>query len=233
MTFGIICAMPEELKELLHHLENEKTTEFGDKQYHSGTINGHSVVLVESGIGKVEAGMTTEHLITNFHCDVVINSGSAGGIGENQHVGDVVISTETAYHDVDATAFNYQYGQLPGQPARFKASQKWGDLIAEAGQQTGLKIEKGLIVSGDQFIASQDAISKIKQHFPDALSAEMEGAAVGQVAHDHHVPYVVVRAMSDTGDEDAGVSFDDFIIQAGQRSAKMLLEMFAQLKKAS
>lgn len=233
MTFGIICAMPEELKELLEHLENGTVRDYGDKKYHSGKISGQSVVLVESGIGKVEAGITTEHLITDFHCDVVINSGSAGGIGESQHVGDVVISTETAYHDADATAFNYEYGQLPGQPARFKASTKWGDILAKAGQKTGLNIEKGLIVSGDQFVASQQAIKEIKKHFPDALSAEMEGAAVGQVANDHHVPYVVVRAMSDTGDEDAGVSFDEFIIQAGQRSAKMLLEMLNDLKKES
>lgn len=231
MTFGIICAMPEELKELLNHLANKTSQQFGDKQYHSGTISNQPVVLVESGIGKVEAGITTEHLITNFHCDVIINSGSAGGIGEHQQVGDVVISTATAYHDADATAFNYEYGQLPGQPARFPASVEWADKLATAGRKTGLNIEKGLIVSGDQFIASKEAIANIKKHFPDALSAEMEGAAVGQVSHDHQIPYVVVRAMSDTGDEDAGVSFDDFIVEAGQRSAKMLLEMFSQLKK--
>jgi len=86
-----------------------------------------------------------------------------------------------------------------------------------------------LIVSGDQFVASQAAIAKIKQHFPDALSAEMEGAAVGQVACDHKLPYVVVRAMSDTGDEKANVSFDEFIIEAGKRSAKMLLQLFSDL----
>lgn len=233
MKFGIICAMPEELKELLNHLENEKINEIGGKKYYEGTISDQSVVLVESGIGKVEAGITTEHLITDFGANVVINSGSAGGIGEHQHVGDIVISTETAYHDAEARAFDYVYGQLPGKPARFTASKKWGDALAKAGEKTGLKIEKGLIVSGDQFVASKDAIAKIKHYFPDALSAEMEGAAVGQVASDHDVPYVVVRAMSDTGDEEAGVSFDEFIIQAGQRSAKMLLELFDELKKAA
>ncbi|MBM6940304.1 5'-methylthioadenosine/adenosylhomocysteine nucleosidase [Limosilactobacillus coleohominis] len=232
MKFGIICAMPEELKELLEHIENVNEKEIGDKKYYSGTISNQSVVLVESGIGKVEAGITTEHLITDFDADVVINSGSAGGIGKNQHVGDIVISTETAYHDVDARTFDYDYGQLPGQPARFEASKKWGEALAKAGEKTGLNIEKGLIVSGDQFVASKEAIEKIKKFFPDALSAEMEGAAVGQVANDHHVPYVVVRAMSDTADEDAGVSFDEFIIQAGRRSAQMLLELFNELEKA-
>lgn len=232
MKFGIICAMQEELKTLLEHLDQDSQTDVGGKIYYAGTIDGVAVVLVESGIGKVEAGITTEHLITDFAADVVINSGSAGGIGQDQHVGDVVISTETAYHDVDARAFDYEYGQLPGQPARFKASAKWADALADAGQETGLNIEKGLIVSGDQFVSSKEAISKIKHYFPEALSAEMEGAAVGQVACDHHVPYVVVRAMSDVGDEEAGVSFDEFIIQAGQRSAKMLLQLFHNLEEA-
>ncbi len=231
MRFGIICAMPEEIKELTAKLSDKQEKEIGGKSYLFGKISNQDVVLVESGIGKVEAGITTEHLITDWEADVVINSGSAGGIGEGLHVGDIVISTETAYHDVDATAFNYRYGQLPGKEPRFKASDQWGQALEKAGEKTGLNVKRGLIVSGDQFIASSEAIKKILNNFPDALSSEMEGAAVGQVATDHQIPYVVVRAMSDTGDEDAGVSFDDFIIDAGKRSANMLLQLFADLDK--
>ncbi|WP_288657822.1 5'-methylthioadenosine/adenosylhomocysteine nucleosidase [uncultured Limosilactobacillus sp.] len=231
MKFGIICAMPEEIKELTARLSDKQVETIGGKDYLQGKISNQQVVLVESGIGKVEAGITTEHLITDFNVDVVINSGSAGGIGQGLHVGDVVISSETAYHDVDACAFDYVYGQLPGKQPRFKASEKWGRALETAGEQTGLNIKRGLIVSGDQFIASQDAIDQILHYFPEALSSEMEGAAVGQVATDHDVPYVVVRAMSDTGNEDAGVSFDEFIIEAGKRSANMLLQLFADLNK--
>lgn len=231
MKFGIICAMPEEIKELTARLSDKQVETIGGKDYLQGKISNQQVVLVESGIGKVEAGITTEHLITDFNVDVVINSGSAGGIGRGLHIGDVVISSETAYHDVDARAFDYVYGQLPGKQPRFKASKKWGRALETAGEQTGLNIKRGLIVSGDQFIASQDAIDQILHYFPEALSSEMEGAAVGQVATDHDVPYVVVRAMSDTGNEDAGVSFDEFIIEAGKRSANMLLQLFADLNK--
>lgn len=231
MKFGIICAMPEEIKELTARLSDKQVETIGGKDYLQGKISNQDVVLVESGIGKVEAGITTEHLITDFNVDVVINSGSAGGIGQGLHVGDVVISSENAYHDVDARAFDYVYGQLPGKKPRFKASEKWGKALEKAGEQTGLNVKRGLIVSGDQFIASKDAIDKILHYFPEALSSEMEGAAVGQVATDHDVPYVVVRAMSDTGDEDAGVSFDEFIIDAGKRSANMLLQLFADLNK--
>lgn len=226
---GIICAMQEEIKELLAALDHDEVHQLSGKEYHVGTISGQAVILVESGIGKVEAGITTEHLISEFGATVVINSGSAGGIGNGLHVGDVVISSATAYHDVDATAFDYVYGQLPQQPATFPADPTWGKRLADASAETGLHTISGLIVTGDQFVSSSAAIAKIKQHFPEALAAEMEGAAVGQVATDHQIPYVVLRAMSDTGDEDAGISFDQFIIDAGQRSAKMLLTMIKHL----
>ncbi|CUS26479.1 methylthioadenosine nucleosidase [Paucilactobacillus oligofermentans DSM 15707 = LMG 22743] len=231
MKYGVICAMPEEIKELIEAMDYKQEVELGSKKYYEGMISNQDVVLVESGIGKVEAGITTEHLISEFNVDIVINSGSAGGIGEGLKVGDIVVSTETAYHDVDVTAFGYDYGQLPGQPVTFKASKEWSEAIIKAGESTGLTVLSGLIVSGDQFVANSDTIASIKAKFPNALSSEMEGAAVGQVSNDHNIPYVVVRAMSDTGDEEASVSFDDFIIDAGKRSAKMLLTLFANQNK--
>ncbi len=231
MKFGILCAMDEEIKELKAQLSNETTTTVGKVDFFSGQINGSDVVLVRSGIGKVEAGLTTALLITNFDVDVVINSGSAGGIGTGLTVGDVVIADETAYWDVDATAFDYVYGQLPQQPARFKASNKWADEIIKAADATGLAVKRGLIVTGDSFVASDETIKDIKTHFPEAVSCEMEGAAVGQVAHQFDVPYLVIRAMSDTGNGDAGVSFDEFIVEAGKRSANMLLNFFEREAK--
>lgn len=227
----MICAMDEEIKSLRDALQNEKITKVRDIEFYAGTISNQEVVLVRSGIGKVEAGITTAVLIINFDVDLIINSGSAGGIGEGLSIGDIVVSTETAYHDADARAFDYVYGQLPGQPARFEASKEWGNKMIEAAKETGLNTKLGLIVSGDQFVAGKAAIDKILGYFPDALSSEMEGAAVGQVAHDFDVPYLVVRAMSDVGDEEAGVNFDDFIIEAGKRSAKMLLALFADEEK--
>jgi adenosylhomocysteine nucleosidase len=230
MKFGILCAMDEEIKELLDALSNVKKTEIKTMTFYEGMIYDQEVVLVRSGIGKVEAGLTTAQLITNFDVNVVINSGSAGGIGQGLSVGDVVVSSETAYHDVDAQAAGYAYGQLPGQPARFAASQEWMDKIITASQETGLHVKTGLIVTGDQFVASQEQINTILDAFPDALSCEMEGAAVGQVAHQFDIPYVVVRAMSDNANGDADRSFDEFIIDAGKRSAKMLLDFFANQK---
>ncbi len=166
--------MDEEIETLKQALTNGTTTDISGVTFYEGDINGQSVVLVRSGIGKVQAGFTTALLVTNFNVNVVINSGSAGGIGKGLHVGDVVLSTQTAYHDVDARAFDYEYGQLPGQPARFDADTGWIAKLKTAAEETGLTVKSGLIVSGDQFIASKTAITEILKHFPDALSSEME-----------------------------------------------------------
>ncbi|MHA8138658.1 5'-methylthioadenosine/adenosylhomocysteine nucleosidase [Lactobacillaceae bacterium Scapto_B20] len=223
MKYGILCAMDEEIKSLHDSLENETTKTIKGIDFFAGTINGESVVLVKSGIGKVEAGITSVLLVTEFDVDIIINTGSAAGIGKGLSVGDVVVSTETAYHDADATAAGYVYGQVPDQPARFKADQHFVDQLVAASKAVGLQAKTGLIVSGDQFIASQTQIDRILKHFPDALSSEMEGAAVGQVANQFHIPYVVIRAMSDVGDENADMSFNEFVIEAGKQSAKMML----------
>ncbi|MCF6514867.1 5'-methylthioadenosine/adenosylhomocysteine nucleosidase [Lactobacillus sp. S2-2] len=229
--FGIICAMEEEIKELKNNLSDVVEKNISGVIFYEGKINGQTVVIVRSGIGKVEAGITAMMMITNFDIDVLIHSGSSAGIGEGLEVGDIVLSTETAYHDVNATAAGYVWGQVPDQPARFEASKEWVQKIKLASEDKGVEPKTGLIVTGDQFIAGQDMINEILKHFPEAKAAEMEGAAVGQVANQFKIPYVVVRAMSDVGDENANQSFDEFIIDAGKRSAHILLDLFESQSK--
>ncbi|MEE8824819.1 5'-methylthioadenosine/S-adenosylhomocysteine nucleosidase [Lentilactobacillus sunkii] len=226
MTYGIICAMDEELAILKEALSDEQTKHYGNADYYLGSIHGQQLVVVKSGIGKVQAGITTSTLINAFHVDAVINSGSAGGIGDGLSVGDIVVATETAYHDVDVTTSGYKMGQLPGFPARFPASDKLAAKIVKAAKNSGVVAHEGLIVSGDQFIADSNKIAEIKHNFPDALCSEMEGAAVGQVAYQNKIPYAVIRAMSDVGDENAEMSFDKFIIIAGKKSGQMLIDLF-------
>lgn len=228
MKYGIICAMEEEIKTLVEKLADKQEQSIADMKYYTGTINGHEVVLVQSGIGKVQAAVNTAFLANNFHVDCIINSGSAGGIGDGMHVGDVVLSTGTAYHDADSTAFGYKMGQMPGQPQIFEADAHLRAAVKKAAEENGLPVREGLIVTGDQFINSTAKIKQIKGIFPDALCSEMEGAAVGQVAHEFNTPYLVIRAMSDVGDEEASQSFDEFVIDAGKRSAKMILTLLSE-----
>lgn len=227
MKYGIICAMEEEIKGLRAQLTNANEENIANMIFYSGQINDYEVVLVRAGIGKVQAGVTTAFLIENFKVDAVINSGSAGGIGTGLAVGDLVLSTGAAYHDASATVFGYKPGQLPQQPQIFEADQELLQAVSEAASQAGLQVKPGLIVTGDQFVSSQAQIAAIKEIYPQALCCEMEGAAVAQVAYQFDKPFLIVRAMSDVGDEDAGQSFDEFIIDAGKKSAQMILNLLA------
>jgi len=227
---GVICAMEEEIRTLLARQTQQHETIIASQHYFEGKIGDVDVILVQSGIGKVQAAMTAALLLATYKPDVVINTGSAGGIGHGLAIGDVVISSGVSYHDVDATAFGYLPGQLPQQPQIFEAGMSYVTQIQTAAAATGLTPKVGLIVSGDQFINGKEAIARILKTYPQALASEMEGAAVGQVAKEFHTPFVVIRAMSDVADEQSGVDFDKFVIKAGEQSAAMLLQFFAHLQ---
>ena len=176
-----------------------------------------TVILTESGIGKVAAASATTVMIDNFKPDLVVNTGSAGALDPALKIGDEVVGTRIAYSDVDVTVFGYDFGQLPNKPLYYEADI---NTVADFEQLTAVK--KGLIVSGDQFV-QDEAKQRILSHFPDALVAEMEAAAVAQVAYQFNTPFIVLRGVSDLANGDSGVVFDDYVIEAGKASAKLLL----------
>ncbi|MFS7422336.1 5'-methylthioadenosine/adenosylhomocysteine nucleosidase [Carnobacterium maltaromaticum] len=229
MKIGIIGAMEEEILLLKSKMSNKKEWTEAKADFIEGQIGEIEVVLVRCGIGKVNAALTTTLLLAKHDIDLIVNTGSAGGIGAGLHIGDVVIASEMAYHDVDATVFGYSIGQVPQMPARYIANRGIIEKTITAAKKTGLTPVKGLIVTSDSFIASQAQTDVILSNFPDALASEMEGAAIAQVCYQFDVPFVIIRAMSDVADEEAGVSFDEFIIEAGKKSAEMVLELVASL----
>ena len=229
MKIGIIAAMPEELKLLVEHLEMAKKHQRLGHVYHTGRIGHHEVVLVESGIGKVMSAMSVAVLVNDFKVTAVINTGSAGAVALGLEIGDVVVADRLVYHDVDVTAFGYDYGQMARQPLYYEASRYLVEemkVVLEKTQQTS---RVGLIATGDSFIAGQDKIDQIKAHFPDVLAVEMEGAAIAQAAHSLGLPFMVIRAMSDTASHDANITFDEFILEAGKRSAETLIQLLNNL----
>lgn len=228
MKIGIIAAMEEELRTLLPHLQEATEIEVLGKTYYKGKLGQHEVVLVQSGIGKVMSAMSVAILADHFEVDALINTGSAGAVAEGLAIGDVVVASKLAYHDVDVTAFGYTFGQMAGQPLYFESNSHLVTIFEQALKKQGLPSHIGLIATGDSFIASQEKIDIIKSQFPDVLAVEMEGAAIAQAAQNIGKPFVVVRAMSDTASHDANISFDDFVVQAGAKSAQTLLE-FLQL----
>ena len=224
MKIGVIGAMAQEVALLKEQLGEMTTWKKSGATFYSGKMNGHEMIVVQSGIGKVLSSITTSLLIQQYDVDLVINTGSAGGIGQGLAVGDIVIADKLAYHDVDATVFGYQYGQVPGgMPLYYEADPVFAKVMTQAAEETNQVVKSGLIVTGDSFIADPIRLKEILQNFPEALACEMEGAGIAQTAYQFEVPCLVVRAMSDTADQDATVSFDEFIELAGKRSAEMVL----------
>ena len=229
MKIGIIAAMPEELLHLTQNLDKTQEIQVLGNTYYTGTIGKTEVVLVQSGIGKVMSAMSVAVLADHFQVETIINTGSAGALAEGIAVGDVVIADKLVYHDVDVTAFGYAYGQMAGQPLYFESDKKFIDGIKENLSQLEQTCHLGLIATGDSFIAGDDKIASIKSHFPGVLAVEMEGAAIAQAAQALGLPFLVIRAMSDNANHEASISFDEFIIEAGRRSAQVLLAFLKAL----
>ena len=229
MKIGIIAAMPEELVHLTQNLDRAQEVQVLGNTYYTGTVGNTQVVLVQSGIGKVMSAMSVAVLADHFQVEAIINTGSAGTLAEGIAVGDVVIADKLVYHDVDVTAFGYAYGQMAGQPLYFESDKNFITRIQENLSQVEQTWHLGLIATGDSFIAGEDKIASIKSHFPDVLAVEMEGAAIAQAAQALDLPFLVIRAMSDNANHEASISFDEFIIEAGRRSAQVLLAFLKAL----
>ncbi|MBO1003441.1 5'-methylthioadenosine/S-adenosylhomocysteine nucleosidase [Pseudogracilibacillus auburnensis] len=228
MKFGIIGAMDEEIELLQSVMTEKQTYEIANSLFITGKIASQEVVLLKSGIGKVNAAMTTTVLMERFKPTHIINTGSAGGFKEDLQVGDVVISTEVVYHDVDVTAFDYSYGQVPQMPPTFKADH---DLIRQtevALEQLQINSAQGLIATGDSFMNDSKRVDSIKQLFPTMIAAEMEGAAIAQVCYQYNVPFVIIRALSDIAGKDAPMSFQDFLTLAAENAANLIINMVKQ-----
>ncbi|MFK4936236.1 5'-methylthioadenosine/adenosylhomocysteine nucleosidase [Lactococcus garvieae] len=226
MKLGIICAMEEELRTLVENLDRAgKITRHG-YVFHTGSIGRHEVVLVQSGIGKVMSAMAVTLLVEVFSVDGIINTGSAGAVNHELKIGDVVVADRLAYHDVDVTAFGYAFGQMAQQPLYFESSKYFVSELKKAIENPVV----GLITSSDSFISSDSRIAEIKKHFPEVLAVEMEGASIAQAATALKKPFVIIRAMSDTASHDANVKFDEFIIEAGRKSAQTLMNFLNNME---
>ncbi|MFE6167636.1 5'-methylthioadenosine/S-adenosylhomocysteine nucleosidase [Viridibacillus arvi] len=230
MKIAVIGAMEEEVELLRATLENTTSTTIANSEYTIGTYKGHEVILLKSGIGKVNAGMSTTILLHQFKPDVVINTGSAGGFDENLEVGAVVISDEVRHHDVDATIFGYEMGQVPQMPAAFKSDEKLRKVAEEAVAELGEhQFATGLISTGDSFMNDPERVALVRSHFPQMKAAEMEAAAVAQVCHQFGTPFVVIRALSDIAGKESNISFEEFLPVAAKHSTEIVLRVIEKL----
>ncbi len=231
MKVGIIGAMEEEVTLLREQIANRQTLQRAGCEIYTGQINGVEVALLKSGIGKVAAALGTTLLLEQCQPDVVINTGSAGGLAATLNVGDIVVSEEVRYHDADVTAFGYEPGQMAGCPPAFVADPALIELAENCIKQLNLNAVRGLICSGDAFINGAEPLARIRSTFPTVAAVEMEAAAVGHVCHQFGTPFVVVRAISDVADSESHMSFDEFLAVAAKQSSLMVNAMLQALAK--
>ena len=206
-------------------IHRKKYTHLGI-EYYKGAIhaaNNAHLILTKSGIGKTNSAIITALLVQHLRPDYVINTGSAGSLKDIFDIGDVVIADRLIYHDVDASAFGYQLGQIPNMPRCYYPDQKLVNILQT--YPFPFKTFVGEIISGDTFIASNTAKIKIASYFPDALAVDMEAASIGQSCYRLGIPLVVVKSISDIANPAATESFKKFLLTAARNSALMIQEM--------
>lgn len=223
-TVGIIGAMEEEVISIKRHMNVENTVAIAGMEFCVGTLKEKNVVVVKCGIGKVNAAICTQILIDKFSANCIINTGVAGGLYPEINIGDIVISSDTVQHDMDTTAFGDPKGVIPRMDnSFFEADDKLIELAKEAAENVKgeHKVYIGRIASGDQFVSSMQVKEDIYSTFT-AYCAEMEGAAIAHTCYLNHVPFVVIRAISDKADQSAEVNFDEFVHVAAKNASKMI-----------
>jgi len=230
MKIAVIGAMEEEVVLLRSALSNTQVMTIANSEYTIGTYDGKEVVLLKSGIGKVNAAMSTTILLQEFKPDVVINTGSAGGYDPELEVGAIVISDEVRHHDVDCRVFNYEMGQVPQMPVAFKADERLKNVALESVKEIGEhQYAVGLICSGDSFMSDPERVEAVRKHFPQMTACEMEAAAVAQVCYQFNTPFVVIRSLSDIAGKESNISFDEFLPLAAKHSTEIVLKTIEKL----
>ena len=191
---GIIGAMEEEVAELKKDMQIDETIEQAGMVFCKGSLGGKDVVIVRSGIGKVNAAACTQILVDDFKADYIINTGIAGSLKAEIDIADVVISSDVLHHDMDATGFGYPLGQIPRMDTlSFAADERLIKLAGEACKNAvpEIGVHVGRVVSGDQFISDKAVKERISSNF-DGFCTEMEGAAIAQVSYLNKVPFVKI-----------------------------------------
>lgn len=224
---GIIGAMEAEVAALKEKMQDAKITKKAGMSFYEGTIEGKAVVVVQCGIGKVNAAMCVQVLADVYDVTHVINTGVAGSLNAKLDIGDILVSVDAVQHDMDVTIFGYAKGQVPGMDKReFVADEALRHVAAEACRKVNpdIHVLEGHVVSGDQFISSGEVKDMLIEEFHGDC-AEMEGASIAQAATLNGLPFVVIRAISDKADGTAEMDYPTFEKKAAEHCAKMVIEV--------
>ncbi len=225
---AIMGAMPEEIEPLLAKVENVKKVEYAANVYYEATYQGKELVIAYSKIGKVFASLTATILLEKFGCDKLLFSGVAGAISPDLKIGDLIIADGLCQHDLDIVAFGHPYGYVPEGEVCIASDVTLRNIAKDVAKKNDLTLKEGIIATGDQFVANSERKEWISETFKaDAL--EMEGASVAVVCNALNVPFFILRAISDTANDDAGMDFDEFMVGSAIISANFILDMVEQI----
>lgn len=222
--YGIIAAMQEEMKKIENIMQDKTETQIYELKFVKGTINESEVILVQAGVGKVNAARTTQILIDNFKIDVVINIGSAASAKDDLDIGDIVIGKKLVQHDFDITAFDHPKGFISNVGQYMESDKELIEKIEGTVEQLNdkeFKIKIGTIASGDIFCTELSMKNKIKDKF-DADAIEMEGAAIAQVCKLDNIPFIVIRGISDSPNGNNAITFEQYLQKASYRCAEII-----------
>ncbi|BBF44676.1 5'-methylthioadenosine nucleosidase [Lachnospiraceae bacterium KM106-2] len=228
---GIIGAMEIEVATLKAQLEDIKVVKKAAMEFYEGTYEGKTLVVVRSGIGKVNAGVCAQILVDDFKVEAIINSGIAGGLHEDIEIGDIVISTDAIQHDMDATGFGYKVGQIPQmKESIFKADERLVKIASEVCQSVNPEVKTlvGRVVTGDQFISGKEKKDWLRGTF-DGYCAEMEGGAIAQAAYLNEIPFVIIRSISDKADSTACDDYPQFEKKAADHAVNLVNGMISKM----
>lgn len=230
---GIITATAEEYSALGQILPDaQKVQAQAGMEFLVGRLGKEEVAGVQAGIGKVNAAICTQVMIDRFHPDRIINVGVAGALNPELHVGDIVISEDAAQHDFDTTFFGDEPGFISGvNRIYFAADETLRKLAEKAAADLKLPCRSGRIVTGDQFIASQEKKEYLTAQF-GGDAAEMEGGSIAQTCTLNGVPYVIIRAISDGADDGAPMQYEEFVHLAAARAMALIQKMIEMEEKA-
>lgn len=221
---GIIGAMEVEVAELKATMQQAQVFTRAGMDFFQGILEEHEVVVVKSGVGKVNAAICAQILADEFQVDAIINTGIAGSLKTEINIGDVVISTDVVHHDMDATGFGYPLGQVPQMKIfSFPASESLRKLAKEVCQKVNPEINvfEGRVVSGDQFVSDKARKEMIAETF-GGYCTEMEGVAIAQAAYLNDIDFVIIRAISDKADDSANMDYEMFEKMAIEHSVRLI-----------
>ena len=229
---GIIGAMEVEVASLKERMQDVEITRKASMEFYAGVLEGKKVVVVRSGIGKVNAALCVQILVDLFQITHVINTGVAGSLNADLDIGDILISKDAIHHDVDATVFGYPLGELPQMGIReFIADETLVNLAVESCKKVNpdLTVRTGRVVSGDQFISSDDVKKRLIEVFHGDC-AEMEGASIAHGAYLNKIPFIVIRAISDKADGSAEMDYTAFEHEAAKHSARLVEDLVQKIQ---